>query len=132
MGFWHTGYIEHHEFSGMENYGECATRHVIRCDKCGKRFLTTEELQNHVFSEHKSRLPKLLIEGYEVHGEVNRIITKRLSTSDISLYNCKNIVINNDINISDPNELISILNTGNRRVVSISLISEDGVINNIK
>ena len=64
MGFWHTGYAEFHEPSGLEEYVYSPpppVRYV--CEHCSESFAELEGLRRHRFEQHPVRQPALWLRG---------------------------------------------------------------------
>lgn len=64
MGFWHTGYAEFHETSGLEDYipsPPLPVRYV--CEHCAASFSELEALRAHRFELHPLRQPALWLRG---------------------------------------------------------------------
>jgi len=91
MGFWHTGYIEFHEPSGLQT----EIRSVIQyaCNECDEIFESTDQLRHHRFERHPLRRPVLFVRGKEV-GAHPVHIARMLDPSDIVLENCEEVFLN--------------------------------------
>lgn len=64
MGFWHTGYAEFHEPTGLDGYVYSPpppVRYV--CEYCAANFAELEELRRHRFESHPLRQPALWLRG---------------------------------------------------------------------
>lgn len=67
MGFWHTGYAEFHESTGLEGYVYSPpppVRYV--CEHCAASFSGLEALRRHRFESHPLRQPALWLRGRAV------------------------------------------------------------------
>ena len=93
MGFWHTGYMEFHEPSGLESSYE-PTPTVYQCQHCGKIFTTSEDLRTHRFSDHPYQRPCLFIRGIEI-GTTPVYITKPISATDVDCVHSQSVKLNN-------------------------------------
>ncbi len=50
MGFWHTGYFEFHEPTGIDPPVALKPRRFF-CDRCNRSFASRDELEDHRFAE---------------------------------------------------------------------------------
>ena len=91
MGFWHTGYMEFHDSSGLDNYVPTPTTYA--CALCNEVFSTTDKLRRHRFECHPIQRPILLIKEKELGTHPFRI-TKKLSVNDVSAANCERAFLN--------------------------------------
>lgn len=93
MGFWHTGYIEFHEPSGLHT----EIRSVIKypCNECQEIFDSTEQLRHHRFEKHPLRRPLLFVRGKEA-GAHPEHIARRLDPGDIFLEHCDEVFLNEE------------------------------------
>ena len=76
MGFWHTGYIEFHQPTGLEDYvyrPPPRTRYV--CEHCAQQFDDVEALRRHRFEQHPLRQPALLLRGRAVGALPVKVLT---------------------------------------------------------
>lgn len=92
MGFWHTGYIEFHEPTGLDTSYQ-PSEAWFACEKCSERFKTIESLRQHRFQQHPSLRPLLFVRGIEVGATAFRI-TKRLADDDVEFNRASTIVMN--------------------------------------
>lgn len=81
MGFWHTGYLEFHEPSGLDGVFK-ATPTVYRCLHCGNTFESADGLRYHRFEAHPFKKPLLFIQGLEI-GNAPETITGGFSPKDV-------------------------------------------------
>lgn len=87
MGFWHTGYEEHHQVSSFWNSGESVNLAIeYKCEQCGKKFQTIDILIEHRFSSHPYKSPSLLIRGRQL-GALSINVNTPLAPGDISIGN---------------------------------------------
>ena len=85
MGFWHTGYIEFHEPTGLGDYSAGPPRPVrYACEYCAQDFAELEALRRHRFEAHPLRQPVLLLRGRPV-GEVPVQLMTPLLAADVVL-----------------------------------------------
>lgn len=94
MGFWHTGYAEFHEPSGLENYVYSPPppmRYV--CEICAASFETLEHLRRHRFELHPARQPALLIRGRAV-GALPQLVMTPLSAEDVVVEDSSSCLLN--------------------------------------
>lgn len=83
MGFWHTGYAEFHEPSGLEGYiysPPPPVRYV--CEYCMVSFAELEELRRHRFESHPLRQPALWLRGRAV-GALPVTVLSALRPDDV-------------------------------------------------
>lgn len=92
MGFWHTGYIEFHEGSGIEDAYRPEPR-TYPCSHCGIEFQNAAAMRQHRFQAHPVKRPLLVIEGIEV-GSTPVTFTQAINSSDIATGACSTAVIN--------------------------------------
>lgn len=83
MGFWHTGYIEFHEATGIDPPVIPKPKRFF-CDRCDKSFASREKLDNHRFEGHPQRRPVMVLRGHEL-GANRTKITRSLIPSDIRI-----------------------------------------------
>lgn len=83
MGFWHTGYIEFHEPSGLD-VGYRPSKVWYPCRHCTSKFDTMEDLRRHRFEAHPLARPMLFVQGAEVGATPFRV-TRQLTAADIQL-----------------------------------------------
>jgi len=94
MGFWTTGYEEHHQVSSFWNTDEAVDLCVeYKCEQCGKLFETIDFLIEHRFSAHSYECPILLIRGKEI-GALPININTPLEPNDISFGNAIKAIFN--------------------------------------
>lgn len=87
MGFWHTGYEEHHQVSSFWDPDEVVDLFVeYNCEQCEKSFHTIEFLIEHRFSSHPYERPVMLIRGKEI-GALPININTPLEPNDIRVCN---------------------------------------------
>jgi hypothetical protein len=117
MGFWHTGYFEHHEPSGFETTFQPHPT-IYNCPHCGYTTKVVEELRRHRFEAHPYNRPLLFIRDAEL-GNAPFRVSKRLLPADIKSDRCARATINGKpVPII---ELGSILSKINRDTVTIEL-----------
>lgn len=83
MGFWHTGYAEFHEPTGLGEYVYTPpppVRYV--CEHCSQSFAELEALRKHRFEQHPVRQPALLLRGRPV-GSVPLQLMMPLHPTDV-------------------------------------------------
>ena len=92
MGFWHTGYIEFHETSGIDEWCSPAPPNY-QCSHCDKQFESATALRQHRFQEHPFKRPFLFIRGIEV-GSTPVTITRSIDPSDVGTGACASAIVN--------------------------------------
>lgn len=93
MGFWHTGYIEFHEYSGLGDYSYEPLPPQYTCKQCGKTYSTIDGLRKHRFESHPLQRPTLYLKGRELGSHPIRI-TSALKTDDVYVERCERAVLN--------------------------------------
>lgn len=94
MGFWHTGYAEFHEPSGLEDYVYSPpppVRYV--CEHCSASFLELELLRRHRFEKHPVRQPALWIRGRAV-GALPQKLMSTLKPSEVVVEDTTGCLVN--------------------------------------
>lgn len=83
MGFWHTGYAEFHESTGLEGFVYSPpppVRYV--CEHCSASFGDLEELRRHRFESHPVRQPALWLRGKTV-GALPMAVLSEVNPGDV-------------------------------------------------
>lgn len=94
MGFWHTGYEEHHQVSSFWNSDESVNLCIeYKCEQCAESFNRLDLLVEHRFSAHPYETPTLLIRGKEA-GSLPININTPLAPNEIAILNAVNSKIN--------------------------------------
>lgn len=94
MGFWHTGYAEFHEPTGLENFVYSPpppVRYV--CEHCAASFAELEGLRRHRFEQHPVRQPALWLRGRAV-GALPQLVMTPLSASDVVVEDTSRCLLN--------------------------------------
>lgn len=125
MGFWHTGYMEHHAydyFSATDVQPPVRIKHL--CPICSAEFETSEELSGHRIEGHPLSRPILLFRGREI-GNTPIQITRRPSAEDFALGKSAKAFINQQsCPVEQVPEKLSVLT---QETVNIRLLSNDNV-----
>ena len=83
MGFWHTGYIEFHQPTGLDDFVfRPAPPPRYFCDYCTQHFADIETLRRHRFERHPLRQPSLLVRGRAV-GQLPLKVMSPLQSADV-------------------------------------------------
>lgn len=83
MGFWHTGYAEFHEPTGLGEYVYTPPPPVrYSCEHCTQSFANLEALRKHRFEQHPVRQPTLLLRGKPV-GALTQVLMTPLGPADV-------------------------------------------------
>ncbi|QDZ26592.1 hypothetical protein [Noviherbaspirillum sp. UKPF54] len=93
MGFWHTGYEEFHEPTGLGDYvysPPSPTRYA--CEYCSRSYAELETLRRHRFEKHPQRQPMLMIRGMAVGGLPLKILTA-LHADDVFVDDVQHCVV---------------------------------------
>jgi hypothetical protein len=94
MGFWHTGYVEHHQISSFWVEGQDVSLDIEHlCEQCGKVFQAIDKLIEHRFSIHPYQSTALLIRGREI-GALPININTLLDPLDVSIVNTDSVLLN--------------------------------------
>ncbi len=94
MGFWHTGYAEFHEPTGLENYVYTPPMPVrYGCERCSESFTELEELRKHRFEMHPVRQPTLLVRGKPV-GAFPLLVMTPLHATDLLVQDASSCLLN--------------------------------------
>jgi hypothetical protein len=94
MGFWHTGYAEFHEPTGLDNFVYSPpppVRYV--CEHCAASFAELEELRRHRFEQHPIRQPALWLRGRAV-GALPQLVMTPLSAADVVVEDASRCLVN--------------------------------------
>lgn len=92
MGFWHTGYIEFHETTGLDPWTPSPPK-AYPCSYCEKVFDDAAVLRHHRFEAHPFKRPSLFIRGTEV-GSTPLVITHEINSSDVDTGECATAIVN--------------------------------------
>ncbi|CAM5442560.1 hypothetical protein SCYAM73S_08193 [Streptomyces cyaneofuscatus] len=95
MGFWHTGYMEFHEPTGLESAGPPAPPKPPRfpCAECGLVFSSERARRAHRFDGHATKRPILLFRGREC-GRTRLMVTSSSSSADWVTSDVESIAVN--------------------------------------
>ena len=94
MGFWHTGYAEFHEPSGLEEYVYSPpppVRYV--CEHCSESFAELEGLRRHRFEQHPVRQPALWLRG-RAAGALPQLLMTPLQPADVVIEDAVRCLLN--------------------------------------
>ena len=86
MGFWHTGYIEFHEPTGIDPPVALKPRRFF-CDRCDRSFASPDELEEHRFADHPLRSPVMIVQGRQL-GTSRFQVHRTLRSSDVHIRCC--------------------------------------------
>lgn len=95
MGFWHTGYMEFHEYSGLEDHPYEPSPPEYRCAQCSEVFATVDALRKHRFEDHPLYQPTLMLKGRELGSHPVRI-TAPVNESDLLVEKCDYALLNGE------------------------------------
>lgn len=94
MGFWHTGYLEHHEPTGwMSSAPIIPLPPQYPCERCGVVFSTREDHDVHVFDGHATARPILLLRGREC-GRSRHSVIRPTTPEDWVVQNAVEVLVN--------------------------------------
>lgn len=94
MGFWHTGYAEFHEPTGLEDYVYSPpppVRYV--CEHCAASFAELEALRRHRFEQHPVRQPALWLRG-RAAGAMPQLLMTPLHAADVVVEDAASCLLN--------------------------------------
>jgi hypothetical protein len=97
MGFWHTGYIEFHEFTGLGNgnsYSPSPVRYI--CELCSQIFDEQEKLRRHRFEQHPLRQPAIFLYG-RVLGALPVQLMTPLQVQDVIVEDATHCTVNGQV-----------------------------------
>lgn len=83
MGFWHTGYIEFHEPTGIDPPIVPTPRRFF-CDRCDRSFASRDQLDDHRFEGHPQRRPVMILRSRELGASRTRI-TRPILPSEVRI-----------------------------------------------
>ncbi len=63
MGFWHTGYMDFHEPTGLDGWVFDPKPPTFPCKHCGAIWNSLDDLRKHRFEKHSLIRPILFIDG---------------------------------------------------------------------
>lgn len=122
MGFWHTGYIEFHESTGLGDHSVGPPRLVrYACEHCAHNFAELEVLRRHRFEAHPLHQPVLLLRGRPV-GEVPVQLMTPLLAADVVLEDTTRCKLNGQA--VEPASLGAQLATMRREYVELELAND--------
>lgn len=95
VGFWHTGYMEFHEPTGIESVGLPAPPKPpeFPCTECGLIFSSERALRAHRFDGHATKRPALLFRGREC-GRTRLMVTSPSVSADWVTSDVESIAVN--------------------------------------
>ena len=125
MGFWHTGYIEHHSLNDLEGLTNPppVVEHI--CESCNLNFPSIHLLHKHIFENHPSHQPILCIGDISL-GRSELVITKKIAENQINISeNTSKITIDNrEVTRS---ELVKILAESDKESYQIKLFENRNI-----
>jgi hypothetical protein len=125
MGLWQTGYLEFHEWSGLNEDYSPPKPVYTRCSQCEKEFLDVVGLSRHRFEAHPYHQPILVIGDTEFVSS-RHTISKKIETSNIHFLNASNCWLNDiEVPISVLAEKIATIRRG---YISVRLRNNIGQI----
>lgn len=94
MGFWHTGYAEFHEPTGLDEY-VCRPPPPVRysCENCAVSLESLEALRRHRFERHPLRQPALWLRGRAI-GTLPVVLMTPLQAEDVVLEDADRCLLN--------------------------------------
>ena len=125
MGFWHTGYAEFHEPSGLEAGFFNPTPVRYACEHCTQNFEDIEALRRHRFEEHPLRQPVLLVRGRAVSALPLKVVTP-IQPSDVVVEDGTRCIVNGQALL--PAEVGKYLSKMTREFVELEVLNSDANI----
>jgi hypothetical protein len=94
MGFWHTGYAEFHEPTGLGEFVYTPPPPVrYACEHCSQSFLDLEALRRHRFEQHPVRQPTLWLRG-RAAGAMPQMLMTPLQPADVVVEDATRCLLN--------------------------------------
>lgn len=93
VGFWHTGYMEFHESTDMDDWTPTPRAPEFPCPDCGLVFATERDQRAHRFDGHSTRRPTLVFRGREC-GRTRLVVTAPSTPSDWFFADVESIALN--------------------------------------
>lgn len=129
MGFWHTGYIEFHELTGLGEHSAERPQPVrYACEHCALDFAELEMLRRHRFEVHPLRQPVLLLRGRPV-GELPVILMTPMQAVDVLVEGAMRCRLNGAV--VEPASVGAQLATMRREYVELELANDGLVLHRI-
>lgn len=69
MGFWHTGYLDFHDPTGLGDWEGPDLTMSFDCERCRASFESLEALRKHRFEQHPVRQPRAYFRGQELGAQ---------------------------------------------------------------
>jgi len=96
MGFWHTGYMEFHEHTGLGNASHFVPSPVqYVCEQCSRAFDALEELRRHRSEQHPLRQPAMFLRGRPLGALPVQLMTS-IQIQDVIVEDATHCTINGD------------------------------------
>ena len=125
MGFWHTGYLEFHESTGLSDIYTAPIRIFPRCKKCGQEFPDVDALALHRFENHPYLQPALLIDGVEFVA-TNQMLSKKIKAENIRFTNTSTCWLNGaQVTMSVLSQHIA---AARQKFLSVRLRNDEGAV----
>lgn len=93
MGFWHTGYMEFHEETGLDYQFAPREAPTHRCPLCDASFASPEGLRQHRLERHPYIKPVLFLRCVEL-GATSFHVSRPISAKDIAVSRCTSATVN--------------------------------------
>lgn len=125
MGFWHTGYLEFHEPTGLSDTYTAPVQVFLRCQKCGQEFPHVDALALHRFEMHPYLQPALLIDGVEFVA-TRHTISKQIKAENIRFTNANSCWFNGEqVTMAVLSERIA---SARHKFISVRLRNDEGAV----
>lgn len=127
MGFWHTGYIEFHEQSGLHEHEAprvvATPKPDYECEVCGAAFWSDDKLAHHRMEVHPRRRPQLFLRQMQAFEPLN-IVSTPLAVKDVRVVHASRVTL--DGNVIDHARLSARLSKMNQGVSDV-ILSDAGI-----
>ena len=125
MGFWHTGYLEFHESTGLSDAYTAPIQVFPRCQKCGQDFPDVDALTLHRFEMHPYLQPALLIDGVEFVA-TRQTISKQIEAEKIRFTNTSTCWLNGEqVTAAALSQRIA---AARQKFISVRLRNDEGAV----
>lgn len=114
MGFWHTGYGEFHELTGLGDFVYRPSPPVrFACEHCSTTFAELEGLRRHRFEQHPIRQPALWLRGRVAGGTLPQMLTTRLQPPDVVVEDANRCLLNGSlVSLATLGEILAAISQG--------------------
>ena len=118
MGFWHTGYIDFHEPTGLPEFAYTPSQRRFVCEFCEDSFDNLEKCRQHQFESHRIYQPTLYLYG-KSNGWMQAVLLTPLCKEDVAITNTDYCTV--DGQRMSVERLVSFLTEQSNRFVTLEL-----------